>query len=450
MGAFITVAGENLIAQKQGNNQVLNITHFVLANIAGLTPGTEPVDRIEAMPVPGDIVDTQPVTKSGYVNANQVVYSLTLDSTIGDYDFNWVGLKADDDTLIAVVYIPLLEKRKTIGVTLGNNLVRNFLIQYSGIAAITATNVPADTWQIDFTTRLLQIDERERLSNFDIYGQGAFLGNGFNLVYQSGSDFILQAGHGYVGGIRIETGSDINLTAAGPISVWVDASLQGDINGVDAVYNIIVDASVQNDYTDGSGFKHYLYKLADIDGSNVVTDKRASAGLVDDHEAKPDPHPQYMMDSEKYDSVIEHEAKPDPHPQYLTPNEVPTIIPAGTKMLFVQSAAPTGWTQDTSKNDYMLRIVSGTGGGSGGTDSPILNDKIPAHNHTMTTDGDHSHGIGYSVAQDSVSNGGEWIVAPNNTIQSTVAGAHAHVINNNANAANWAPKYINTIIASKD
>ena len=42
-------------------------------------------------------------------------------------------------------------------------------------------------------------------------------------------------------------------------------------------------------------------------------------------------------------------------------------IPAGTVVLFYQSAAPTGWTQVTSLNDYDLRLVSGTGGTTGGT-----------------------------------------------------------------------------------
>jgi hypothetical protein len=43
-------------------------------------------------------------------------------------------------------------------------------------------------------------------------------------------------------------------------------------------------------------------------------------------------------------------------------------FPSGTKMLFHQSAAPTGWTKQTSINDSALRVVSGTtGGGTGGS-----------------------------------------------------------------------------------
>ena len=44
------------------------------------------------------------------------------------------------------------------------------------------------------------------------------------------------------------------------------------------------------------------------------------------------------------------------------------VIPSGTKMLFQQSAAPTGWTKITTYNDYALRVVNGAAG-SGGTTS---------------------------------------------------------------------------------
>jgi hypothetical protein len=45
----------------------------------------------------------------------------------------------------------------------------------------------------------------------------------------------------------------------------------------------------------------------------------------------------------------------------------PSAFPTGTKMLFAQTAAPTGWTKDTTNyNDYALRVVTGTAS-SGGT-----------------------------------------------------------------------------------
>lgn len=43
-----------------------------------------------------------------------------------------------------------------------------------------------------------------------------------------------------------------------------------------------------------------------------------------------------------------------------------SVIPTGTKMLFVQTAAPTGFTKDVTHNNKALRIVNGAAG-TGGT-----------------------------------------------------------------------------------
>lgn len=43
------------------------------------------------------------------------------------------------------------------------------------------------------------------------------------------------------------------------------------------------------------------------------------------------------------------------------------IFPSGTYWVFYQAAAPTGWTKQTTHDNKALRLVSGTGGGSGGT-----------------------------------------------------------------------------------
>ena len=40
-------------------------------------------------------------------------------------------------------------------------------------------------------------------------------------------------------------------------------------------------------------------------------------------------------------------------------------FPSGTKMLFQQTAAPTGWTKDATHNNKALRVVSGTAGSGG-------------------------------------------------------------------------------------
>ena len=71
-------------------------------------------------------------------------------------------------------------------------------------------------------------------------------------------------------------------------------------------------------------------------------------------------------------------------------------FPAGTVMLFIQAAAPTGWTKSTAHNDKALRIVSGSGGGSGGSNvfstafgasgntgaTTLSISQIPSHTHS--------------------------------------------------------------------
>ena len=146
-----------------------------------------------------------------------------------------------------------------------------------------------------------------------------------------------------------------------------------------------------------------------------------------------------------------------------------TQMPAGTRVPFAQAAAPTGWTKDVTDNanNRMLRVVTTTGGGVAGTDSPILNNTVPSHTHTFTgtalaahthTDSGHTHPNGASFRisngyQGNPSNGG--IDVPNSgigvaAISSNSAGTPAGTIAANAAADTWTPRYIDMIICSKN
>jgi hypothetical protein len=83
---------------------------------------------------------------------------------------------------------------------------------------------------------------------------------------------------------------------------------------------------------------------------------------------------------------------------------------AGTTLLFYQASAPTGWTQVTTQNNKALRVVSGTGGGTGGTSSftaVFASRSVPLPNHTHSgstgnQSADHSHsGSGTTGGQSS-------------------------------------------------
>ncbi|RBO85901.1 phage tail protein [Marinomonas aquiplantarum] len=293
--SFLTQAGEAQIANKQGNGLHLNVRHFVLANVPNL--GAEPSDRDAVLPSEESIVDIRSVTKRGYVNPNQVVYSLIMDSTIGDFTFNWIGLVDEEGVLIAVAHITPIDKRKSAEGVEGNTIARNFLLKYSGIQNVTGTNVPAQTWQLDFSTRFNGMDERERLSNLDLYGQASFLDGAYQVIKEN-NQYQLQAGVGYVGGIRTQLTEEETLSVSDlPCSVWLDVSLQGDMSDKATVSQIQVqmEAEALSDYVDSNGIAHYVSKLASIDANGGIIDHRVIYDNVAKHEAKANPHPQYQL-----------------------------------------------------------------------------------------------------------------------------------------------------------
>ena len=277
MTTCITIAGENLIAAKQGAGEALLIDKFIVANVPGLDPAVE-VNRTEGMPNSGHIVYeyTIPDEYKGYVNPNQVVYSMLLGADVGDFDFNWLGLvDSDSGTVVAITHLPMMTKRQTNTVTgdLGNALTRNFLLEFSGAKGLTEITIEASTWQIDFTARLKGVDERERLSNQDIYGTATFFGDAYKVVKQ-GANYVLQPGRAYVSGVRL------NLNAAQPVTpgalpkdIWLDVVLMR--SGSDVVAQAVpVVGSNKTNYVDDTNEQHYLYRIASINAAGVVTDRR--------------------------------------------------------------------------------------------------------------------------------------------------------------------------------
>ena len=73
----------------------------------------------------------------------------------------------------------------------------------------------------------------------------------------------------------------------------------------------------------------------------------------------------------------------------LTAGNVTNPFPSGTRLVFAQASAPTGWTQDVSDtaNNRMLRVVNTTGGGIGGSSDPTLMNVVPSHTHTVSSSG---------------------------------------------------------------
>ncbi|EDV6868204.1 phage tail protein [Salmonella enterica subsp. enterica serovar Huettwilen] len=278
--AVITKAFTEWKAQQAINNQPVTLDEFIFAYIPGLDTD-KPIDNTETMPAADKIVDRLPVSKTGVVNENSVVYSVTLGADVGDYNFNWIGLaNKATGTLAMIIHAPTQRKIKNANGQQGNVLVRSMLMEYSGAREATEITTPAETWQIDFTARLSAMDERQRRENIDLYGAAAFLDSGY-LVAKSGNQFFVTKGVGYVAGLRTKLPADLNINAsAKPTKVWLDVSWTGTLMSEWAVQSKITVAADLADYVLG-GVQHYVFAVASIDAAGNITDLRPKGTLND-------------------------------------------------------------------------------------------------------------------------------------------------------------------------
>jgi hypothetical protein len=151
-------------------------------------------------------------------------------------------------------------------------------------------------------------------------------------------------------------------------------------------------------------------------------------------------------------------------------------FPTGTAMMFVQTAAPTGWTKSTTHDNKALRVVSGTAS-SGGTvafttafasqtptgsvsitavagsagATTLSTPQIPSHDHQINRGGGGA-GVPYSTFT------GNFNPAYNGpTSASGGGGSHDHPFSFSSGsgtftgtAINLAVQYVDVIIATKD
>ena len=124
-------------------------------------------------------------------------------------------------------------------------------------------------------------------------------------------------------------------------------------------------------------------------------------------------------------------------------------FPAGTKMLFAQASAPTGWTKDTTHNDKSLRVVSGTGGGSGGSvafSTVFGRTAVDGSSLSIAQLANHSHTVGISTTQTS----GSALYKNGSSASSTYASSAVGSGSTHTHGIDLRVQYIDVIIASKD
>lgn len=281
--SIITLAFETYKAQQEATSTPVELNEFVLALVPNQDP-SQPIDRNEALPPQEQIVYTAEVSQNGFVNPNAVVYSLIMDTRVGDFDFNWVGLRnKESGVLAAILHIPTIQKFKSVvGVQNGNSVTRSILMSYEGAQQATGIAVDASTWQIDFTARLSGMDESARLANEDVYGHSAFLADGFQ-VEKSGEQYIAQAGRGYVGGLRCALEKNVTLdNAAKSKHVYLDASWRGELTSQwHTVFEFKASSDELTDHIGDDGYPHFVTKIAEIKTDGSVVDCRSIEGFAE-------------------------------------------------------------------------------------------------------------------------------------------------------------------------
>jgi len=140
---------------------------------------------------------------------------------------------------------------------------------------------------------------------------------------------------------------------------------------------------------------------------------------------------------------------------------------SGTLMLFQQTAAPTGWTKQTTHNDKALRVVTGTvgsGGSSGFTTAfgtPAVTGTIAGSTgaHTLSTSEmpSHTHNQYYELGAGAYRYGAYRLnndpgYSTTGTLATGGGGSHSHSLSAtfSGGAAAINVEYVDLIIASKD
>ncbi len=151
-------------------------------------------------------------------------------------------------------------------------------------------------------------------------------------------------------------------------------------------------------------------------------------------------------------------------------------FPAGTVMLFVQTSAPTGWTKSAARNNYALRIVTGTisANDAGSSFTSIFTDRTIARANlpnvtlsvtgTTGTTGAHTHDLRIPVNYIESLSGGVGGGGSSNEANITVSngalsdGSHSHTISGTTASINGGVtqtafdmnvNYVDAIIATK-
>lgn len=270
--SILTAAGKALLAQLNAEEKALVIDKMIFANVPNRPEYPQPDDVVPS----NDVVHEAAVEQRGRLSVDSVIYSTTLTSQEGPFEFNWTGAYCSEyGVLVTIDHHALTPKTADEPGVSGNTLVRSVVLEYKDIAEITNITVDASTWQYNATPRMKKMDDDVAQANIDQNGKDWFIEDGF-LVTPQASAFNIKAGAGYVSGNRVTLEFDRNVQVPNkPSFIYVDAHREGTPTGEQVtLFDFVVTAEEKDDYTDANGLKHFVCKIAQVLADGSVSDLR--------------------------------------------------------------------------------------------------------------------------------------------------------------------------------
>ncbi|WP_242014598.1 phage tail protein [Vibrio alginolyticus] len=333
--SILTAAGKALLAQLNAEEKPLIIDKMMFANVPNRPEFPQPDDVVPT----DDIVHQEQVEQRGRLSADSVIYSTTLTSDVGPFEFNWTGAYCSEyGVLVTIDHHALTPKTADEPGVAGNTLVRSVVLEYKDIAEITNITVDASSWQYNATDRMKKMDSDVAQSIIDQNGKDWFIEDGF-LVTPSGSAYNIKAGAGYVSGNRVSMEFDRSVQVPNkPSFIYIDAHREGTPTGEQVtLFDFVITAEEKDDYIDSSTGKdipHFVCKIAEVLADGSVSDLRpegesASRSFVIDQTASPWAEGSVVVSSEEVYIYLTDKQSPAYKKYYFSPvatEEEPVVM----------------------------------------------------------------------------------------------------------------------------
>ncbi|MDD1792511.1 phage tail protein [Enterovibrio sp. ZSDZ42] len=352
---ILTAAGKGLLATLNANEQPLVIDKLIFANVPNRPDLPQPSDGV---PVEF-IVHESAIDTRGRLSEDSVIYTSTLASHVGPFQFNWTGAYCSEfDVLVTIDHHALTPKTADQPGVAGNTMVRNLVLEYKDIAEITNITVNAESWQYNAEPRMVKMDDDSAKMNRDLNGKDWFVEDGFLVTKgATANSYKVAAGSGYISGrpVEMEFERSLNITAK-PTFVYLDGWREGTPSGAQYTeFQLVVSPDELDDYTQTQGNRdvpHFVCKIAEVLADGAVVDLRP--------EGEMSLLPRTMSNAVA-EQIAESAIYPNEPDSYLELGKMRDFVECGVNVLRIKNGSVKlykGFHNDFSKSRRTITDVS--------------------------------------------------------------------------------------------